>query len=224
MAWLSQFILGRPGSEYTFDVNPEAMQISIENIEAIQYNLAGDMKQSILKVRVPTIKINSSYLTFAQRNQFDSLVGVADTFLSFQTRDDWEVTDESVSIVDSTHVKLANCSATRLSAALVALGFDSIITIETPFKVGLGGGTLFGSDGFGDGGFGSAPEDFDPGTVTYDDATRIITFTNPLTDLATPVLVSYMYTGWLVKLKSFGHSAQGGWGDRFKYDFQLTGA
>lgn len=224
MAWLSQFLLGRPGLEYSFEVNPEAMTLSIENVEALQYNLAGDLKQSVLKVRVPTIRVNSSYLTLTQRNQFDSLVGVSDTFLSFRCRDDFQVIDESVTIVDTTHLKLANSSATRLSAALVAGGFASVITVQTPFKRGTGTGEPFGSGGFGDGGFGSGGEAFDPGTISYDDATRIITMSNALPETDTPVLVSYLYAGWLVKLRAFNHSAQGGWVDRFKYDFELIGA
>jgi len=223
MAWIS-FLLGRPGLEYTFDVNPMAMDLSIANIEALQYNLAGDLKQSIIKVRVPTIKVSSNYLTLLQRNQFDSLVGVPDTFLSFQTRNDWEVVDELVTVLSTTSIKLSNNSATRLSKILVDLGFASIITIETPWKLGVNAGSLYGEGGYGDGGYGSSGEPFDPGTVTYDDVTRIATFTNPLADITTPLLVSYLYTGWLVKLKNFSHKVQGGWLDRFQYDFELTGA
>jgi hypothetical protein len=224
MAWLSQFLLGRPGNEYSFDVNPEAMQLGISNIEALQNNLAGDLKQSVMKVRVPAIRVNSNFLSFAQRNQFDSLVGIVDTFLSFQTRDDWQVTDELVTVIDATHVQIANSSSTRLSKILTAYGFASIITILTPWKTGTVAGQLYGSGGFGVGGYGSPPESFDPGAVTYDDQTRIVTFTNPLPDVTASVLVSYLYKGWLVKLKQFDHKAQGGWQDRFQYDFELIGA
>ena len=57
-----------------------------------------------------------------------------------------------------------------------------------------------------------------------DDATRIITITNPITDPAVAILVSYLYTGWLVDMQALNHQAQGGWLDRFVYDFLLVGA
>lgn len=224
MSWFSQFLLGRPGIEYSFDINPEAMHVVEAGVVVRQRNLAGDLKKSVLKASAPTIRINSSYLTLQQRNQFNSLVGISDSFLSFQTRDDWEVTDELVTNLTSTTLQLANSSATRLSAILTSLGYSSTITIETPFKLGTSAGQLYGSGNYGEGGYGSSQESFDPGTVTYDDATRIITITNPIVDLAQPVLVSYLYTGWLVDMQQFEHVAQGGWVDRFQYDFQLVGA
>ena len=224
MPWLSSFLLGRPGREYSFEVNPEAMDIEEAGIVVMQRNLAGDLKKSVLKVSAPTIKINSTYLSLAQRNQFASLVGVADTFLSFQTRDDWEAINERVTVLTTTSVQLANSSATRLSAALVAAGYDSIITIETPFLFSLGGGQTYGGGSYGGGGYGGDQEEFDPGTLTYDDATRVISFTNPLPDVSQPVYVSYLYKGWLVNLERLGHRAQGGWIDRFTYDFVLSGA
>ncbi len=219
MSWLTQFKLGRPGNEYDFDVNPEAMEIQEQAVVSLQSNLAGDLKKSVFKASAPLIRVNSSYLTLAQRNQFASLVGVSDTFLSFLTRDDWEVVNELATIIDATHIKIANSSATRLSKLLVELGGSSIITIETPFNTASGGA-------YGDGAFGAGPYGggtFDPGVVTYDDATRIITMTNPV-DPDAALYVSYLYTGWLVNLQNLGARAQGGWLDRFEYDFSLEGA
>lgn len=218
--WIT-FILGRPGVEITFDVNPEAIEIDEGPVAVRHMNLAGDLKKSVIKSSAPVIRINSSYLTLAQRNQFASLARVADTFLSFQTRDDWEVVDELATVVDSTHVRIANCSATRLSAILTADGNPSIITIQTPFYISLG--NLYGQGGYGGGGYGGDVS-FDPGTITYDDATRTIAFTNPLADTTATVYVSYLYKGWLVDVERFGNQGQGGWLSRFKYDFQLKGA
>lgn len=223
--WIT-FLLGRPGNEFSFEVNPEAMDIDPQNVEVLQRNLAGDLKQSVMKVNAPQIKIKSSFLSKTQRDQFASLAGVADTFLSFQTRDDWTVINELVSVIDVQHVKLANSSATRLSAALVQLGLPSVITVQTPFY-SSNPGTPFGLGPFGGGPFGGAggsPGPFDPGAVTYDDATRIITMTNPLASTDISLYVSYKYTGWLVKMKGFPHKAQGGWIDRFTYDVLLEGA
>lgn len=219
MAWLSSFLLGRPGQEFEFEVNPAAMDIEETGIVVLQRNLAGDLKKSTLRASAPIIRISSNYLTLLQRNQFNSLVEVSDTFLSFQTRDDWQQIGALATILSSTEVQLASSSALRLSTVLVDAGFASIITIDSvSYSILTDEG--FGNLPFGDGPFG----DFDPGTITYDDLTRIITISNPLPDLTIPVYVNYTYKGWLVNMDRFAHSAQGGWLDRFKYDFTLTGA
>ena len=198
------------------------MSIDHDNVEVNLRNLAGDLKTSILKVNAPSIKINSNFLSQTQRIQFMSLMGISDTFLSFLTRDDWQTQNELVTIIDSTHVQIANSSATRLSAALVAAGGGSIINIITPFNAVLGEG--YGSGGYGLGGYGGAALTFDPGPVTYNDATRVITLTNALGSLTAPMYVSYTYTGWLVKMQKLTVKNQGGWIDRGTYDIALLGA
>lgn len=219
--WLT-FQLGRPTTEILFEVPPNAMSIDHDNVEVNLRNLAGDLKTSILKVNAPSIKINSNFLSQTQRIQFMSLMGISDTFLSFLTRDDWQTQNELVTIIDSTHVQIANSSATRLSAALVAAGGGSIINIITPFNAVLGEG--YGSGGYGLGGYGGAALTFDPGPVTYNDATRVITLTNALGSLTAPMYVSYTYTGWLVKMQKLTVKNQGGWIDRGTYDIALLGA
>jgi hypothetical protein len=222
MAW-TDFLLGRPGYEFTFEVPPEAMTIEEQPISVLHRNLAGDLKKSVLKTSAPIIKINSSYLSLAQRNQFASLAGIADTFLSFKCRDDWQVIAERNLSTDATHVTIQNNSATRLSAALVAAGFSSIITINSVSQVpNVVAGNTFGGGGFGDAGF-SGPDFYAGGS--YDDATRIVTLGSSLGSTAQQyVYVTYTYKGWLVSIEKVGHQVQGGWGDRFQYDFQLTGA
>jgi hypothetical protein len=222
MAWLSQFLLGRPGYEFSFDINPEGMSIDEMALTVMQRNLAGDLKKSVLKTSIPTIKISSSYLALTQRNQFASLVGIQDTFLSFQTRDDWQVIAERNLPQSTTTVVIQNNSATRLSAALVAAGFPGIITINSVSVVpNVLAGPLFGAGGFGAGGF-SGPDYFAGGS--YADATRTITLGTSLPTATQYVYVTYTYTGWLVNLDTLSHQIQGGWLDRFSYDFQLTGA
>lgn len=223
MAWTS-FQLGRPGSEITFDVNPAAMRISEQGVVVRQRNLAGDRKKSVLKKSAPTIQIDSTYLTKTQRDQIASMVGISNTFLSFKTRDDWKVWWEYVDVLTTTSVRLKNSSASRLSAVLVGLGLPSQITIVTPFQYEPTGGLPLGEGGFGEGGLGYPPESFDPGTVSYDDLTRIVSFSNPLPDALHPVYVSYTHEGWLVDLETGDFQAAGGWIDRFQYSLQLVGA
>jgi hypothetical protein len=210
MAW-TNFLLGRPGYEMQFDVPAEAMGIDYSDIKVLQTNLAGDLKKSIIKTDVPTIRMSSSFLTLAQRNQLASLRHNSDTFFSFRCRDDWQVYYEPATIIDTTHVQLANTSATKLSALLISLGFSSIITVQTPFyqilPIGGAGGTTF-----------------NPGAVTYADATRIITLTNALPGTTSPIYVSYVYTGWLVELNSIAPNNKGGWLDRSTYDIEMVGA
>ncbi len=221
MAWLSSFLLGRPGMEITFTLPPEAIDILEAPVASVQRNLAGDLKKSVIKASAPTIRINSRILSPSQRNQLSSLARIQDTFLSFQCRDDWQVYQELVTVIDSTHFKLANASALRLSALLVELGGDSIITIQTPFS-SIAGGEAYGGGPFGGGAYGGGS--YDPGAVTYDDATRIITATNALADLNAAVYVSYLYKGWLVNMKQFSAKSGGAHADIFSYDVELNGA
>lgn len=206
MAWLSQFKLGRPGYEYSFDFNPAAMTFDEQPVAVLNRNLAGDLKKAFLKTSAPVLKINSNYLTKAQRDQFASLLSVTDTFLSFQTRDDWQVLLERNIPTTTTSVAIQNNSATRLSAALVAAGFSGQITINGVYRVADGSGTNYYSGG-----------------SSYADATRILTLASALPDTS-PVFVSYTYKGWLVDIKSIPAQMQGGWIDKFTYDFELVGA
>jgi hypothetical protein len=220
--WLTSFLLGRPGFEYSFDLNPEAMTIDEMPLGVLQRNLAGDMKKSIIKTSIPTIKINSSFLQLPQRNSFASLAGISDTFLSFQTRDDWQVVSERNLSTDASHVVIQNNSATKLSAALVAAGFTGIITINSVATVpNIVAGPTFGGGGFGQGGY-SGPDYFAGGS--YDDSSRTVTLGTSLPVASEYVYVTYTYKGWLVNMEKFSHSVQGGWQDRFKYDTQLIGA
>jgi hypothetical protein len=130
MAWLSKFLLGRPGYEIPFDVNPEAMSIEEQPIAVYHRNLVGDLKRSVLKTTFPTININSSYLTKDQKDQFSSMIGISDTFLSFQTRTDWRMYLEKTLLTDSTHMTLQDNSALKLSKILVDNGFTGTVTIN----------------------------------------------------------------------------------------------
>lgn len=221
MAWKQPFLLGRPGAEYEFEVNPEGMVIDESGVVSLQRNLAGDLKKSTLKINVPSIKINSSFLPFDQRNKFNSLIGVADTFLSFQTRTDWKQYNDLSQVLTTTQFKLTNSSALRLSKALVQLGFASIITIT---EITLGPAS---SSAWEAGAWGAFPwmGTYNPGVITYDDLTYIVTITNAIpniTDYA--VYISYTYTGWLVNMQKMNSQFQGGWLDRAKYDINLEGA
>ena len=219
--FLDQFLLGRPGSEYEFEYNSEAMAIDEMPIASLQRNLAGDLKKSVLKNSAPVIRLNSNYLSLTQRNQFASLVGIADSFLSFQTSTDWQMFSERNRVTDLSHVTIQNNSATKLSQQLVEGGFDGIITITGVSQVpNVVAGPVFGGGGFGEGGF-SGPDFFTGGS--YDDLTRVVTLGTTLPVGTEYVYVSYTYTGWLVNMERLSHSIQGGWIDRFRYDFQLTG-
>lgn len=206
MPWLSQFKFGRPGYEYLFDLNPEGLMIDEGPIDVIARNVAGDLKRSIIKASAPTIKVNSSYLQKAQRDQFASLASMADSHLSFQTRDDWQKLLERNLPLTTITVPIQNTSATRLDQALVAGGFSSQITINGVFIVADGSGTNYFTGG------------------SYASATRVITLGTTLPNAVQPVYVTYTYKGWLVVMRKLSHRIQGGWIDRFQYDFQLEGA
>lgn len=220
MGW-STFLLGRPGAEIEFDKPPESINIQEMPIASLQRNLAGDLRKSVIRASAPVIQINSKLLSPLQRNQLASLACIQDSFLSFQTRDDWQVYQELATIIDANHLRIANTSATRLSTALVRLGSSSIITIQTPFyQTDFGG--AYGTGPYGAGAFGIGS--WSPGAVTYDDITRTITLENAIPDLNSAIYVSYSYKGWLVNMKQMNAKSNGAFADIFQYDIELTGA
>lgn len=221
MAWLDGFLLGRPGFEYEFTVNPEAITIEDVSINVKQRMLNGVLKKSILNPSMPLIKISSKYLTVAQRNQLSSLTMIDDTFLSFQTRDDWQVLALRVVPASLTQVILPPMSCLRLSKLLVDGGFSSIITIGTVDEVpNPASMNLYDEGGYGEGGY-SGSEHYSGGS--YNDSTYTITLGVPLTSLS-PVYVNFTYKGWLVDAEKFSHSSNGNNIDWFAYDFQLISA
>lgn len=230
MSWLSPFLLGRPGYEFSFENPPNGMSIDEQSISVRHQNLAGQLRKSSITNIVPTIKINSSFLSLAQRNQFASLAAISDTFLSFQVRDDLQVVAEYDLSTDATHVQIQDNSITRLDSILVSLGFPGTITINNVYSVpSYPLNSQFSFGGFGDGGLGtgtggSSSADYFPGG-SYDSVNKIITLGIPLPSPAQQfVYVYYTYKGWLVNLDNMKHSNKSGSIDRYAYDFQLVGA
>ncbi len=221
MAWLNPFLLGRPGYEYEFELPPESISIDDQSIRVNQRMLDGTMRKSILNQSMPVIKISSKYLTITQRNQLSSLTMIDDTFLSFQTRDDWQVNSLKVMPSSLTTLELPRIASTRLSKILVDGGFDSIITIDEINEVpNPTAANLYDEGGYDEGGY-SGPEHYAGGS--YDDSTYTITMGTPLADIA-PLYVTFTYKGWLVDVEKLAHQANGNSVDWFSYDFQLTGA
>lgn len=204
MAFLSPFLLGRPGYELSFDVNPEAMDIEEAQIAAFDRTLAGVGKKWVFATYIPTIKVNSSWFPIATRNQFVSLLSVADTFLSFQTRDDWQMQLEQNASTSATTVPVQVNSATRLGNALVAAGFASTIIINGVFDNPAGTGTNYFTGG------------------SYSDANYTITLGSPLA-VQGFVYVTYTYKGWFVDLQKISSKFAGGKSDLGSYDYQLVG-
>lgn len=221
MAWLSSFLIGRPGYEYEFTTPPEAISIEDMGISVKQRMLDGSMKKSILNPSMPTIKISSKYLTIEQRNQLSSLTMIDDTFLSFQARDDFKVISFKVNPASLSQLVLPKMSCLRLSKLLVDGGFSSIITVnsinEVPNPVDA---NLYDEGGYDEGGY-AGSEHYAGGS--YDDSTYTITLGTPLSQLAV-VYVTFTYKGWLVDAEKLSHGSSGSNVDWFSYDFQLTSA
>lgn len=211
MAWLTQFLLGRPTYELTFDVNPSAMKIVEEQILASNRTLSGRRKKWVFCNAIPTIQIDSKWLTMADRNAMQSLLSITDTPLSFQVRgaQDFQMTLEYNSVLTSQTVTIQQNSATRLSAAIVAAGGASVITVTGVFQTPNGTGTNYYTGG---------------GGGSYNDANYTITLGTALPN-SNPVYVTYTYLGWLVHMDKMPYSYQGGWIDRAEYNgWELVGA
>lgn len=218
------FLLGRPGSEFTFEIPPNGMTPTPTPIKSVQSNLAGDLRKSILKTDAPKIKLTGMQLNITQRNQIASLMGVADTFLSFICRNDWQVVNDLAAVIDVNHLQLSNNSALKLSQAYVQLGLASLITFVTPFNTSSAPAYGLGPYGAGPYGIGLGGGTFDPGVITYNDLTMVLTMSNPLPSTAVAVFVTYNYPGWLVEIDSFEPKFQGGWIDKYTYTLSLSGA
>lgn len=228
MSWLdpvngssTRFLLGRPGYEVEFEVNPESISIEDQSIAVRQRMLDGSMKKSILNASMPIIKIGSKYLTPSQRNQLASLSMIDDTFLSFQVRDDLQVLALKVVPTTTSSIVLPNLSCLRLSKALVDAGFSSIITInqinELPNPVDA---NLYDEGGYDEGGYSGT--DYVTGG-SYNDSTYTLTLGTPLANLL-PVYITFTYKGWLVDIEKLPTSSVGSNIDWFSYEFQLTSA
>lgn len=207
MAWLTNFLLGRPGYEYAFSVNPGTVDIDEAPIAAVNRLLNGDLKKGILKASAPSIRIASNFLPLAERDKLASVMGLTDTLLSFQVRDDWTRYLEYNLSATTTTVQLQNSSMARLDAALTGLGKSALIQILGVFANPDGSGTNYYSVG-----------------STYSGSNRTVTVATAFPSANTGVYVSYTYKGWLVDMTKNTSKAQAGFVDTFGYDIQLDGA
>ena len=207
MAWLT-FKLGRPGSEYEFTTpgNPMAMTIDEQNIRVLQTNIEGDLKKSTIKIHVPTIRINSEFLPFAERNKLASLFNITDSFLSFQVRDNYSMINEKATPASTGTVYIANSSILQLEKALAAAGAAGHITITAVFGNLAGTGTNYYTGG------------------SFASATGLITLGTPVADASLPVYITYTYKGWLVEIDTMSDGIRGGCVDLHNYDMTLRGA
>jgi len=191
MAWYSQFYLGRPGSELTFDINPNTLEIRPAQISAKKRTISGHLRKWVFRTSFPTISLQSNYFTFAEYCAMQSLLTVSDTMLSFKVRDDLQTILEICYQTDSMTVPIRENSATLLSAALVAAGAAGSLTINGIYDNAAGTGTNYYSGG------------------SYADATGIITLGTPLPTVF-PCYCTYSYSGWLVEMSEIGGQFIGG--------------
>lgn len=199
MAWISSFYLGRPGYETAFDLNPATLRIENAQITAKNRVLSGHMRKWVFRTEFPTITLDGTFFTMAQKDLMESMLTISDTFLSFRVTDGFTRTGE-INYPDNsgTTVTIQENSATLLSAAMVAAGAAPTVTISGVFdNVALTGANYWTGG-------------------SYADATRTITLGTPvLSSIA--VYVTYQYTGWLVNMDRLNWSAQGGFVDVTKY-------
>jgi hypothetical protein len=203
MAWLSQFKLGVVGAEYTFDLNPASMVETSGPVQILNENLAGDYRKDIVKNYRPSVQINSNYLTLTQRQQFISLLGLP-VMLGFQTRDDWTFFEQDTPDTVN-QVTIRSNSITSYDVALAAISGTQILTITGVFTTAALTGTNYYTGG------------------SYNHTTRAITLGTPLASATTDIFVQYTYKGFYVTGNPLSSTAQGGWVDKFQYDFELLG-
>jgi len=208
MAW-TQFLLGRPGFEIAFDVNPDSFDPVFERVGSDNYTLNGDLKERVIRAFRPTVTLKSNWFPKAQLDAISSLLTISDTFLSFITRNDWNILCEPNIALTTNTVQIQQSSMTKLSAIYAAGGYGTTPTYGTISITGVyanpnGSGTNYYTGG------------------SYADSSRTITLGSSLPGVQ-QVYVSYTYPGWLVRLKQMKALITGGRVDLFTYDYMLDG-
>jgi len=210
MSW-QPFLLGRPGYEYTFSAPPDAFTGDWTRLSSDQRNLAGNLKERVVKTWLPTVTLKSDWFPFAtDLLNIYSLLSVTDTFLSFITRNDWAILLEPNIATSVSTVAIQNTPAALLSAAYAVGGYGSTPTKGTISITGVwtspaGTGTNYYTGG------------------SYLDSTNTITLGTNL-PAAAQVYVSYTFPGWMVRMKKLTTQITGGRIDLFQLgDLQLDG-
>lgn len=213
MAWINPFLLGRPTLENSFDVSPDKLEPQFGKLFSHQRTLSGALKERIFTRFMPTVQLSTVWFPKTQLDHFTSLLNITDTFLSFKCRDDWKIEYAPYIPTTTTTVTLEPNAITRLSAALVAAGGASCITITGVWNaLSSSSGNPVGSG-----------TNYYTGGGTYADATGVATLHTTLPNL-NQVYVSFTYTGWLVSLQEIKAPITGGRVDLFNYNFSLVPA
>lgn len=191
--WLDNFLLGRPGSELAFDLNPNQVRVDNSQIVAKNRVLSGKLRKWVFRTEFPTISIDGRFMTMDQKDLFDSLLAITDTMLSFRVRTGGftRTGEKNSSSNGGTTVVIQENSATLLSAALIFVGSASSVVITGVFDNKNLTGTNYYTGG------------------SYADASRTITLGTPL-PTSDPCYVTYTYTGWLVNMERLSWQAIGG--------------
>ena len=190
--WVSQFKLGRPGYELSFDINPNTLDIEPQQVAAEGRVLSGHLRKWVFRTSFPVITLQSNWFTVTDFNAMQSLLTITDTMLSFKARDgDLQTTAEICYPSDVGNVPIRENSAVLLSATLVAAGSASCLAISGVYTNPGGTGTNYYTGG------------------SYADASQVITLGTSLPTTA-PCYATYTYPGWLVSMKAIKATFLGG--------------
>ena len=204
--WISNFLLGRPGYELAFSINPNTVEVDAAQIVAENRVLSGRLRKWVFRTNVPTMTLQSDFFTVQDFYRMQSLLAVTDTMLSFRIRDgDMQTSLEICYPTGATALPIRENSALLLSQALVAAGFPSVITINGIWDNPAGTGTNYFTGG------------------SYQDSSFIITPGTPLL-VQQPHFVTYSFPGYLVSMKAIKGTFLGGQIDLGKVSgWQLDG-
>jgi len=215
MALLTQFKLGRPGAEATFEVNPTAVDWNHAALKDQDRALDGALQSVTLSKDRPSIKISGNYITPAQFNQFKSLMIIDDTLLNFIytdfTGDDIpETWEERVIAATTSTIIIPETSALLASKLSVDAGGATLAQM-----VGIWAAYAAGRTGTG--------TNLWTGHGSYSDTAYTITFDNaPLTP-GTAYFVTYQCKALAVNLTVVPGRQEAGWVNKKQYDLELTG-
>lgn len=133
MAWLSQWKLGRPGAEQTFDTNAAVLEWTPRRVADFRRGLDGSGIDLTASRNRPTFHLSGNFVTPAMRKTLESLIMVDDTPLIFRPFDltgalMWESIQEWVYPMSLTQLRIPPNS--YLEAARVLAGVGAPTTVQ----------------------------------------------------------------------------------------------
>jgi len=195
MSWLASFKLGPIGYELPITARIMALGFDFRHVEAMQRNILGGLRRSLLRVNVPIITLQAGAMSMDTMAKLQGLHS-SQSVLNFKSNTAFKVLYQLCISTDTLTVILPATSASGITITGVFLKSD----------VNKSGTNYFTSG-------------------SYDATTRTVTLGTDLPDANAEVWVDYSFTGHSVLVTRYSPAPhQGQYQDLWQAGIELTGA